>query len=65
MCIESNMANEISTLPLVYQCVLCEWRWIEGQPQTFNTNFDAVVMFVGAGACPSCSAARAALQKAS
>jgi hypothetical protein len=60
------MANEISTLPLVYQCVLCEWRWTEEQPQQFNTSFDAAVMFVGAGACPSCSAARAmALQKAS
>src|SRR5579864_7763483 len=21
------MANEISTLHLVYQCALCEWRW--------------------------------------
>jgi hypothetical protein len=59
------MANEISTLPLVYQCVLCEWRWTEGQPEIYNTNFDAAVMFVGAGACASCSAARAALQKAS
>ena len=59
------MANEICTLPLVYQCALCEWRWSEDQPQTFNTNFDAGVLFVGAGACPSCSAARAVLQKAS
>ena len=59
------MANEITTLPLVYQCVLCEWRWTEDQPQTFNTNFEAAVMFVGAGACLSCSAAPAALQKAS
>ena len=59
------MANEISTLPLVYQCVLCEWRWTEDQPQTFNTNFESVVMFVGAGACPSCSAVPAALPKAS
>lgn len=60
------MANEISTLPLVYQCALCEWRWSEGQPQIFNTNFNAPIRFVGAGACPSCCAARAlALQKAS
>jgi hypothetical protein len=59
------MANEICTLPHVYQCALCEWRWSEDQPQTFNTAFDAAVMFVGAGACPSCNAARAALQKAS
>jgi hypothetical protein len=59
------MANEICTLPLVYQCALCEWRWSEDQPQTFNTDFDAVVKFVGAGACPSCTAALAALQKAS
>lgn len=59
------MANEICTLPLVYQCALCEWRWSEDQPQTFNTDFDAAVKFVGAGVCPSCNAARAALQKAS
>jgi hypothetical protein len=59
------MANEICTLPLVYQCALYEWRWSEDQPQTFNTDFDAAVMFVGAGACPSCNAARTALQKAS
>ena len=59
------MANDICTLPLVYQCALCEWRWSEDEPQTFNTDFDAVVKFVGAGACPSCNAARTALQKAS
>ena len=59
------MANGICTLPLVYQCALCEWRWSEDQPETFNTDFDAAVRFVGAGACPSCNAARAALQKAS
>ena len=60
------MANELSTLPLVYQCALCEWRWTEGQPQNFNTNFNASVMFMGSGACPSCSGARdLALQKAS
>jgi len=59
------MANELSTLPLVYQCALCEWRWIEGQPHTFNTTFNAPVVFMGAGACPSCSSARNALRKAS
>ena len=60
------MANELATLPLVYQCALCEWRWTEEQPENFDTNFSAPVMFVGAGACPSCTSARRyALQKAS
>jgi hypothetical protein len=60
------MGNEISTLPLVYQCALCEWRWTEDQPQTYNTCFDAAVMFTGAGACPACSGDKAVhLQKAS
>jgi len=60
------MANEISTLPLVYQCALCEWRWTEGQPQNFDTHFNAPMMFVGSGACPSCNGARRyALQEAS
>ena len=49
------MGNEISTLPLVYQCALCEWRWAEDQPDTYDTNFTAAVMFIGAGACPACS----------
>jgi hypothetical protein len=49
------MGNEISTLPLVYQCAVCEWRWAEDQPDTYDTNFTAAVMFIGAGACPACS----------
>ena len=60
------MANEICTLPLVYQCALCEWRWTEDQPQTYNTHFDAAVLFTGAGACPACSGPKAVqLAKAS
>jgi hypothetical protein len=60
------MANETSTLPLVYHCAFCEWRWTEDQRETYNTTFDAAVMFVGAGACPACSGPKAVvLQKAS
>jgi hypothetical protein len=60
------MANGICTLPLVYQCALCEWRWTEDQPLTYNTHFDAPVMYTGAGACPACSGLKAVgLAKAS
>jgi hypothetical protein len=59
------MGNEICTLPLVYQCALCEWRWTEDQPQTY-THFDVPVVFTGAGACPACSGPKAVeLAKAS
>jgi hypothetical protein len=50
----SNMANETQALPLVYQCVFCDWRWDEENPETYNTEYDAAIVFVGAGACPAC-----------
>ena len=60
------MGNEICTLPLVYQCAMCEWRWTEDQPETYNTKYDASVTFTGAGACPACSGPQAVqLAKAS
>jgi hypothetical protein len=48
------MGNETNALPLVYQCVFCDWRWDEGHPETYSTNLDAGILFVGAGACPAC-----------
>jgi hypothetical protein len=60
------MANDINTLPLVYQCAFCDWRWLEGYPESYSTDFDAAIMFVGAGACPACSGPNAvALKRAS
>ena len=48
------MANETQSLPLVYQCALCDWRWNEKNSETYNTDYDAVTVLVGAGACPAC-----------
>jgi hypothetical protein len=48
------MANETQSLPLVYQCVFCDWRWDEEHPEIYNTEYDAAIVFVGAGACPAC-----------
>lgn len=48
------MANETNALPLVYQCVNCDWRWSEDEPENYNTEYDAATMWVGAGACPVC-----------
>jgi hypothetical protein len=48
------MANEMNALPLVYQCVFCDWRWCEDQPEDYSTDYAAAIMFVGAGACPAC-----------
>jgi hypothetical protein len=45
---------------------MCEWRWTEDQPETYNTKYDASVIFTGAGACPACSGPKAVqLAKAS
>jgi hypothetical protein len=52
--IKCSMANEMNALPLVYQCIFCDWRWQEGQPESYSTEYDAAIMFVGAGACPAC-----------
>jgi len=60
------MGNETQSLPLVYQCALCDWRWDEEHPETYKTDYDAVTVFVGAGACPACVGATAiGLRKAS
>jgi len=60
------MANETNALPLVYQCVFCDWRWREDQPENYSTDYDAAIMFVGAGACPACYGPQAvAVRKAS
>ena len=60
------MANDTNTLPLVYQCVSCDWRWQADYPYTYNTDFDAGILFVGGGACPACAGPNAIdLQKVS
>ena len=60
------MANDKNTLPLVYQCACCDWRWTEDQPDTYSTEYDAAIMWVGAGACPVCCGPKAVdLRKAS
>jgi hypothetical protein len=49
------MANDTNALPLVYQCVSCDWRWRADHPYAYNTDFDEGTMFVGKGACPACA----------
>ena len=53
------MANEMNALPLVYQCVSCDWRWQDGHPFTYITDFNAGILFVGKGACPACAGPQA------
>ena len=49
------MANDTNALPIVYQCVSCDWRWQPDYPYSYNTDFDEGTMFVGKGACPACA----------